>query len=180
MKSVLDPVIHERLIKGIEGYALDANIPPSMIMYSSATYCTDQEALWLSRYKFIAPDENGLILVGSGDPTMEMMAMAGMLTRNFIRARFYTLQQLLDHDADEDLFDITCLFIANFYNHTAHGDVIQNWKLPAIYDILVRRAAKGKKTVVQVSNIDKFRTAYGAAIANHVQATYSALEMKGN
>ncbi|QIG66688.1 hypothetical protein EVB27_018 [Rhizobium phage RHph_TM16] len=180
MKSVLDPIIHDRLIKGIDKYAEDANIPVSMIQFSSATYCTDGEGLWLRKYKFIPPDENGLILVGAGDPTMEMMAMAGMLTRNFIRARFYTLQQLLDSDADEDLFDITCLFIANFYNHTAHADVIQNWKLPAIYDILIRRAARGKKTVVQVSDIEKMRKVYGAAISNHIQATYAALEMKGN
>lgn len=181
IKSVLHPVTHERLIKGIDMYAEDANIPRVFIEQSSANNCTEDQLEWLKAYRtFPEKNINGLVLAGLGDPTMEMMAMVGALTRNFIRSRFLTMTMFLDHDQDPDLIEISCLFIANFYNHQSHSDDIAKWKLPTIYDLLLRRAAKGKQTVVHVSDMSKMRLFYGASISNHMQATYQAIEIKGN
>ncbi|QIG76850.1 hypothetical protein EVC30_021 [Rhizobium phage RHph_Y1_11] len=181
IQSILDPVKHERLIKDIHGFAEDARVPITMIQQSCAIYCTDEELDWLKNFKRHSENNRyGLVVMGLGDPTMEMMAMAGALVRNFIRARFITMTTFLDQDADPDLLDITCLFVANFFNHEAKSETIQQWKLPAIYDLLVRRASSGKQTVLHVTDYNKMRVAYGAAISNHLLATYPAVQIKGN
>jgi hypothetical protein len=164
IKSILDPIRHERLIKDIHGYADDARIPITMIQQSCAIYCTDDELEWLKNFKRHSEQSKyGLVIAGNGDPTMEMMAMAGALVRNFIRARFITMTSFLDQDADPDMLDITCLFVTNFFNHEAKSETIQQWKLPQIYDLLVRRASQGKQTVVHITDFNKMRVAYGAS-----------------
>jgi hypothetical protein len=180
MQSILDPQRHERLIKNIHSFSEDAGIPISLIQNSSATYCTEDEITWLRQYKHHAQEHDGLMLLGLGDPSMEMMAMAGALVRNFIRARFITMTTFLDNDADPDMVEISCLFVANFFNHEAKSETISQWKLPMVYDLLIRRAAKGKQTVVHVTDYNKMRVAYGAAIANHLLARYPAVQVKGN
>lgn len=177
--GVLRRDVHERLVADIERYAADANIQPRWVWTPLADVCKPAELTWVKRFRFHTEENrNGLCYVGADpDPGIEtrMAAIAGALTRNFIRARMLTVNQLLEDPLDT--VHVTCLLIPNFFIEKKLGGTQQAWRISALYDLLLSRAVAGQQSVLYASDMDALGKEYGAAIRSHLQASYELLEV---
>jgi hypothetical protein len=101
------------------------------------------------------------------------MAMAAALIRNFIDARIYPLQTVLE-DAS-DISEPTVVLIPNFQN-TFVGKPLASHQLQRLYSILLDRAVQDKATLVYIENLEQMATQYGTAITEFIDKNYRRLK----
>jgi hypothetical protein len=103
-KGVLTPEKHERLVANLENYARDAGIPKELI-WKALPALSVGEKDWLANFnKHRSEGYCGLLITGEPElnPLSRIGAMAGFLTRNFVRARVFSLLDTLDAVANND------------------------------------------------------------------------------
>lgn len=173
--SILDDVKHARLIKDIDHIAETANIPAHVIHRSAVGFINSVETDWLRHFNaYRQQGRAGLVIAGEIDsPELKMMAITGALVRNFIDARFVTLNSLLTLAEDGDTPEPTVLVISNLYTTTTKArTALQAFKIQSIYDILLRRMALNKPTVMYIENLEMCESAYGQLFTRHLKNHY--------
>jgi hypothetical protein len=177
--GVLVPEVHERLVLDIENIARDASIQPIHIMTPLAKAVTAKEVDWVRGFKR-HPSEgvSGLCYVGKKpkQPIEDRMAaIAGALVRNFVRARIFTVGQMMEFLEDKrgSVPEASCLLIPNFFIEKAMAGQTSSWKIPPLLDLLLDRHLTGKQTVIYASSMEALAAEYGAAFEAHVNAHYT-------
>ena len=167
-ESILDPIIHERLLLDLGGFADTANIPQSFVHTSMSKYCTHIDMNYVRNFpQYRADNAAGLLLTGA-DSENRCMAITGALVRNFIDARLVTLNQLIDGAKDQSLVDPTVMVIPNLFVQT-DGKALTSWQIQSIYDVLLSRYTRNRPTVVYVQDLDALGIAYGVLIHTHLK-----------
>ena len=177
--GVLDAAHHSRLVADLSTYAFDAGIQPHWICTPLPGDMCEGERDYLRRFrKHSAKGVSGLALTGKneyGRVETHMAAMAGALVRNFIRARVMTLGTVLDMLPRQEMPDLACLLIPNFFLSAAEGGSLATWHISSLFDYLTYRHIAGLQTVIYASSLDLMDKEYGLAFRRMVQAHYKQL-----
>ena len=178
--GVLVKDVHERLVMNLDHYASEAGIQPVWITRKLSDTCSKPVIEWTSKFKFHGPNgSGGLLLTGNdGNPEDVCSAIAGCLTRNFVRCRVMTLNQLIAHANGDDVPDHTCLLVPNFHVEGAKTDkkgaAAAAWRVQSLLDALVARHTAGLQTVLYVADPAQMRDDYGEAMEKHLQSYVKA------
>lgn len=165
--SVLDEVAHRRLIEDMTAICTQAGVPSMYVHRSMRGVCSDTECKWVLNYhKLQDIGKCGLVLQGD-DIENRALSIGGALIRNFIDARVYTLQRVIDEDPNP-----TVLIIPNFYVAAIDCKPHPSWKIDQIYGLLLDRMTKGLQTVIGVTNISNMESVYGTNVVKHLRDHY--------
>jgi hypothetical protein len=179
--GILVPAEHDRLVADIDNVARDANIPVRWVWTPLAEVCGPEEVEWVERFRFHAAEGSaGLCMSGSNmkiDPETRMAAIAGALARNFVRARVMTVNKLLIAARDDDLPDMSCLLVSNFFVEKGHVATNGHWRSEALLDAMVARHTAGLQTVLYVASMAEMALDYGLAMKRHIERLYQIVEL---
>jgi hypothetical protein len=176
LATVLDPLVHHRLIENIDEVASTAGVPKFMLHQSAVKYCPSQTLDWVRNFrKYRLNGQVGLAIVGPQEVAIEtqMMAMAAAFVRNFIDARVIPVADML---GDHDVPNPSVLLVPNFYVST-DGKPFASWQLQQLHSLLLKRFVEQRGTVLYVSSMEKMEAHYGEGIAAHVKQNYRLLEI---
>jgi hypothetical protein len=162
---------HAPIVKRLDFFAKDAGIQPHWIAKPSKPFLIKPEIDYLIDYRKMAlQGVHGLCLVRSSsdaDPNTHMAALAAALVRNFIRARVFTLGQVLDDVAASGPPQADCLLIPNFFE-----DSLAKWRVGALYDLMMQRQFEGNQTIVFVPGMAALKSSYGEELTRFVKTYY--------
>ena len=175
-KSVLDNVVHARLISNIDSIAQTAKVPVYMLHKSAKPFLAPKEVEWLAKFRaHKASGKAGLCLMGEGQNVeVKMMAMAAALIRNFIDARVLTMGSLLNDAGEFNPPNPTVMLIPTFCV-AYEGKPLATWQCVNIHSMLVERMSEGKMTVLYVASWDMLRKQYGPTMADFVKNNYTVI-----
>lgn len=173
MKSVLDPVVHKRLIAEIEEIAREAGIPRRFIESPLSDVCGAQEIEWVKHYRqHVASGNYGLCFAGV-DHATKMMAMCGALTRNFVFARVVTVSQVIDELRAGEQPSASALFIPSFHRTTKQGAGVTPFQINLLWQLLESRLLQEKQTIIAIQSMSQLSTDYGQhfrdLVVNHYE-----------
>ena len=163
--SILDPIQHAGLLRSINDYAEQANVPVEMIHQGAGNLLTPEEKEWLKNFDNF-PKKNAILQSATSFSIVrKMQAIACVFLRNEVDARVLTVGQLV---ADrEEIPNPTVLLIPNLYVTMSGGKAgLPAWQITMLYDLLVHRMARNRATIVYVENMDGLATTYGAFFAD--------------
>ena len=166
-ESILDPIVHDRLILGMQGFCETANVHPNFVHTSMSKHCTPIDMDYVRYFKKYR-NENvaGLCITGANSEN-RCMAITGAFVRNFIDGRLITLNQLIDGAKDQSLVDPSVMVVPNLFVQTT-GKALTAWQIQSIYDVLLARYTRNRPTVVYVQSMEALGTAYGEVIKSHL------------
>lgn len=172
MDAVLDPVRHERLLMDKAHILAMANIPESVLNTSMVGLCTEAQIDWVRKFHSVRKLHSGVVLTGS--KSEQAMLMTGALIRNFVDARVITLDVLLGLSEGDHAPDPTVMVVPNFFQRS-YGKTLPAWKVSLLYDILLKRKAGDRQTILVIEEADAMAAAYGPAIREHVAHNFVLL-----
>lgn len=166
--SILDAVVHARLLQDLDHICLTANIPPLYLHQSMAVHCSASEMEWVQNYPLHRLSTlGGLCLTGKNSES-RCMAICAALLRNFIDARVVTLNQLVESAGKPDTQSPSVLIVPNLYV-TTHGKSLTSWQIQSLYDILLSRYTTNRPTVVYIEDKQGVLNAYGSLLYEHLE-----------
>lgn len=173
--GILKPDHHARLVSDIERVAQTAKILPRFIANNmSECGCTEAEIDWLRDMKYHR--ENGhtgmVYLGGCGNVADRMMAVAGACLRNYIDARMFTIQEVVDGLKDHSLPDSRVMLVPNFFLMKTEGGDLPSWQTSSLLGWLYSRYSSGKYTVLYVYSLNELASGYGVSFKDHIKQHY--------
>jgi len=176
--KVLSPEKHYRLVSELEHIASDANIPKHLIYSKAADFCNTDELQWVRDYPSLPMGSDGGICYvgGCGDIGVRMFAMAGVLLRNFIRARVFTVQEVLAAEKSNNPIIATALLIPNFYYTSKSGGKIPDWQVSMLLGLLYSRYANSCKTIIYVEDLNRLKADYGEPFYSHITTHFKIIK----
>lgn len=169
--SVLDPMIHGRMLEMKANILADANIQEEWLHKSAHGFLNDDVAEYVKGFKKHKGEGiMGLIAFGEvmPDPVDHMSMITAWLTRNFIRSRVVTLDAFVEGD-DEDLLSMSAVCIPNFFI----GLPLADWKISGLVEALTQRKLAGKQTFLWADNEPQMRSKYGAGLMDMLLRDYA-------
>lgn len=179
-QGVLDPERHAALIANRESIARDAGIPVHLL-WQKLPALTAAERAWLARFhRHRGEGRCGLLLTGEApalDPLQRIGAMAGCLSRNFVRARVVPLLDALEAVADGAPIAATCLLIPDFVPERAAVREAPAWRVAQLTALLTARwsgggSASGLQTVLYAPSLADAGREYGGFVADLLRNHY--------
>lgn len=170
--------VHERLVEELAAVAKDARIQPHWVYQPVGNGLTPEEKDWVRGFhKHVGDGIAGLVYSGSAAQVEDRMCrMAGVLLRNFVRARVLTVQGVFNSMDALDPLDVTCLLIPNFVVGEDIG-AIPKWRAHQMSDLLLERYTTGKQTIVYVSGDADLAKVYGTKMQRHIEGHYVKLSI---
>lgn len=173
----LDPEKHGRLIQVRDTVARDARIPVELLWKPLPAALSDVERNWLRKFKEHRKNGiSGLIVFGDCadlHPLARFGAMAGFLNRNFVRARVFPLEEVIDSAAEGDPVAATALFIPDFVMGSDKKAQPQ-WRVSKLSSLLMDRwRGEGfSQTVLYAPSIKHVENEYGSFIGGLIKNHY--------
>lgn len=180
--GVLDPIKHSRLVSNREFHARDAGIPQELL-WRPLPALTAEEKDWLAKYKRHRSEGYcGLLLTGESpalDPLSRCGAMAGFLSRNFVRARVFSLLDALGAVASGDTITASCLLIPDFVSGNRNEkNKTPTWRVQQLTSLLTERwSESGLQTVLYAPSIDAIGKEYGSYVRDLIKNHYINVEV---
>lgn len=180
--GVLDPERHAALIANRESIARDAGIPVHLLWRRLPAAFTAGERDWLARFHRHRDEGRcGLLLTGEApalDPLQRIGAMAGCLSRNFVRARIVPLLDALEAVAAGAPVAATCLLIPDFVPERAAVREAPAWRVAQLTALLTARwsgggSAAGLQTVLYAPSLADTAREYGGFVADLLRNHYT-------
>lgn len=172
--SILSPVVHGRLIADMDHLCQVAGVPAHYVHQSAKSFCADSEIEWVRHFHKLRATRAGLVLVGKENADSRCLAICGALMRAFIDARVRALNTILNDADTGDQYDSTVLLVPNAFVNSV-GKSLPAWKTQQFYDVLLRRMAQNKPTVLAVESMEGLAQAYGGTFANHLKSHYEVV-----
>lgn len=169
--------VHDRLLQDIDAIASMSRVPVTMIKQSSADHLTPSMLSWLISFRQLkANGKANAFLEGHQhkSPERVFMAAAAVLIRNFIDARVFSLQHLLDSPIEE-LIQPTVMLVPNFQNNFV-GKPLASHQVQKLYSVILDRMGEDKVTVVYLENFDVMVEQYGVSIAECVGKNFAKIK----
>jgi hypothetical protein len=101
-----------------------------------------------------------LVLEAVHRPDTRCQAIAASLIRNYVDARVIPLNTLVEAITQGSVPSPTVLLIPNLYMKATVKN-LPAWRVQAVYDLLLLRAARNKPTVVYVESLKGVVETYG-------------------
>lgn len=179
--GVLDPKKHDRLISNRENIARDAGIPQHLL-WTALPALTESEKDWLAKFKRHRSEGYcGLVLTGE-DPTLDPLsrigAMAGFLSRNFVRARVFSLLDALAIVAANEAIVATCLLIPDFVSDKKDTKAMPGYRVQQLTSLLTDRWSESNlQTVLYAPSLDHIGHEYGKYVRDLIKNHYVHVEV---
>ena len=175
--GVLDPERHAALIANRDAIARDAGIPVHLLWQKLPAALTAAERDWLVRFHLQRGEGRcGLLLTGEApalDPLQRIGALAGCLSRNFVRARVVPLLDALEAVADGAPIAATCLLIPDFVPDRATVREAPAWRVAQLTALLTARwSTSGLQTVLYAPSLADAGREYGGFVADLLRNHY--------
>jgi hypothetical protein len=176
--KILIPEHHQRLVQNLASVAQTAHIPPQYIYrYSMADHCTQAELDWV-RTLHSHEDEDcaGLIYEGK-QPKLDqrMMTMAGAFIRNYIDARVYPVQDIVQMLKRGKKPEGTIILVPNFFLTKENGGHVATWEVSALLGWLYDRYGSSQQTVLYVQSLTAVEQEYGTSFKDHIDEHFQKL-----
>jgi hypothetical protein len=174
-QGVLTPEKHAPLVARLDAVAADARIP-AQVIWTALPALSETERTWIARFRQNRSNGTcGLLLTGENatlDPLTRMGAIAGCLTRNYVRARVFPLHDVLSAVAAGEPVTATCLLIPDFA--TARKPEKQPaWRLQHLTALLTDRWSDPHvQTVLYAPNLETVAVEYGAYVRDLLKSHY--------
>ena len=178
--GVLNESAHKRLIQGIKGFSLNANIPEDQITKSINDVLTKKECEVISKLKrYIAGDTyDGITIIDNQGLITKFQHICGFLLRNFTDGLVLTVTELLrSNDPDRINWnrakDCDVLLIPDFaISNTGKGSDLWAADVRDIMALLDIRKGKNRFTFLGTDNLQNIESRYGSHIGSAVTTTY--------
>ena len=175
--GVLDLERHAALIANRDAIARDAGIPVHLLWQKLPAALTPVERDWLARFhRQRGEGRCGLLLTGEApalDPLQRIGALAGCLSRNFVRARVVPLLDALEAVADGAPVAATCLLIPDFVPDRAVVREAPAWRVAQLTALLTARwSTSGLQTVLYAPSLADAGREYGGFVADLLRNHY--------
>ena len=166
--GVLDKDVHDILIRDIEKYAKEANIPIDLICKPMKTFCNKQEIEWASAYR-TDTHKNAIYLKSDNSISVDqrMSAVVAAFLRNYVDARLYTVQKVVAMLKQGQTPSCSVLMIPNFFINKDQGGHVASWEISSLLGMLIDRAAANKKTALYVDSMAACEDQYGEVFTKH-------------
>lgn len=174
--GILNREYHERLLADLNKYAGIAGIPKEFVWAKLSAYCTDKDVEWVRRMR--EGKDHGLVYEGSGFSVPiadKMMAITGACLRNYIDARFMTVQDVLEQLKNGTMRSPTMVLVPNFCMPKDEASSVAPWQAASLLGWLYSRMAHDLKTVLYVGDMATLEKNYGEAMASHLRHHYTFL-----
>lgn len=169
--GVLDEEYHARLIQSLPLVMEQAGIPKKFILGSAKDFVPQADLEWLRSYAALREEGSaGLVYVGVEDASIRLMALVGAFIRNYIDARFVTLQDVLEKLKNGVDYSPSVVAMPNFFSGT--GASVPSWQASQLLGWLYDRHAKEKTTLLYVSSMEELKKTYGDAMYQHIKSSY--------
>lgn len=169
----LYPEKHQVLVDDLYKYAAQAGLSGNedFIWKSVEPYeLSEIEKLFLQKLDKIPKEKGkyGLLYCeqDSEDIAERLMAITGLLVRNFIDARYMTLQDFLGHFKEHGGVQSKVLCIPNLYVADAP---LNKWDMNPFYDALLHHMSEAKLIIGYIESLASMRKDYPAAVCNHFE-----------
>jgi len=174
--GVLTEEKHHMLVASREAIAKDAGIPQELL-WRPLPAITAGERTWIAKFKqHRSAGFCGLLLTGekpSPDPLSRIGAIAGCLSRNFVRARVFSLLEVLAATNDNNPVEATCLLIPDFIPDKKTASATPSWKVQQITALLTERwSASNMQTVLYAPSMADIQSEYGSYVGSLIQNHY--------
>lgn len=171
--GVLDRDYHARLIAGLPKWAGKAGIPMEFVWTKLSKYCSKEEIEWVKGMR--QSKDHGLVYTGTFSVPIEdkMMAIAAACLRNYVDARFMSVQQVIARLKEDDMPECSVVLVPNFCMSKDDTSNVAPWEAAALLGWLYSRLARGQKTVLYVGDMKKLEAAYGESMARHIKSHYT-------
>lgn len=173
--GVYDREKHAALVHNLEHVVEDARVPEPYLWVRFGRYAGAREMQWAAQFRQQRREGwLGLIYLGAGfvPPVDERcFALVGALTRNFIRARLFTVAEAVEAWNLDDL-EATCLVIPNFVE-AENGKMPRKFKREPVSDLLLSRfRQEGVQTVLAAPSLEEVGNVYGSFVRSHIESHY--------
>lgn len=169
--GVLDPDIHEPLVRDISRIAKKANVPKAMV-WTPMTAMSEPEVDW-TRTIPTNPENTcaGMVYCGDRNPSVDyrLQLIAGVCLRNFIDARYTPLSYWIESLKKNDPDQARVLLVPDFL---VTGLKIPDWQISLVQGALIDRFSSGLQTVLFVEDMDYVPEVYGARVRKHLLSNY--------
>lgn len=177
---VLHSPYHDRLLADIDRFAAMAGIAGSMEYIWQSVHESKlgvKEKEYLKSFPLLANEGKfGLAYLGDVKNIPDrMMSIVGILLRNYVDARFISMSDIFSLKSKGEEVQGSCLCIPNFYIRKESGLSVHEWKVQAVYDLLIQRLSAGKQTVVQIEDTAAFTSAYGTSVWDLIKTKYEGV-----
>lgn len=176
--GVLDYDTHWRLVLNLSGYAAQANIPEYYVYHPAKDVLIDSDLEYLEQWTKL-PDYGvygGVMTSKSGDASDRMAAFVGVMLRNFVDARYITVQDIVATLKRGDTIDSKLVCIPNFALPKNDGGDYAHWEASAVSGWLMNRHSHGYQTVIYASSESRIAEVYGSTLGKIVSKHYVALD----
>lgn len=174
--GLLDKAVHDRLLADLPKIASSAGIPARFVWTPLSSYCKGSDLEWVR--DMWVNDIAGLCYTGTTLGTnieLRLMAIVGACLRNFVGARFMTVQSVLAAMKEDDPPDCRVLVIPNFCIARSDGGGVAPWEVASLLDLLYQRMADDKRTIIYVQSVPELEKQYGTPLRNHIESTFSVV-----
>lgn len=179
--GVLQEKHHAGLVADLDSYAFDAGIQKHWICLPLPDDFPQAAREYLRQFRAQAnAGVSGIVLTGEnkfGRVESHMAAMSGAFVRNFIRARVMTLGTVIDMLPKNEMPELACLLIPNFFLSSADGGNVAPWQVSALFDYLTYRHITGVQTVLYATGLDALAKEYGSAFRSMIEAHYRQIQI---
>lgn len=174
--GILDADAHWPLVEDLDRITSTANIPETFVYTRSmASYCDQEEVDWVKKLRqHRKAGKAGLMYTGTSKSVSDrMMAITGALLRNYIDARFYMVQDVIDQLRSGTMPSPTVALCPNFVTFGKESPEV-DWKCSLLLSWLLKRYAEGKITILYAASYQKANNQWGSALAEELEAHYDA------
>ncbi len=175
--GILNYKKHWRMVQNIGMYAEQSGIPEYFI------YNTSEGILYSDDVEYLeglggqqAKGISGAVFEGKNNFIDRMYCMVGVLTRNFIDARFITLQDLIKEIKAGNSPKSKLICIPNFALDKSEGGNVATWEMSNVLSWMLNSHSQGRQVVIYVESLDYINQQYGGVLRTHIDNHF--LELK--
>jgi len=168
---------HWRMVQNIEMYAEQAGIPEYFIYNTSEGVLLSKDVKYLEGFGVHqSKGISGAVIEGKHNFIDRMYSMVGVLTRNFVDARFITLQDLIKEIKSGASPKSKLICIPNFALDKSEGGNVATWEMSNVLSWVLKSHSQGRQVVLYVETLDYINQQYGGVLRTHIDNHF--LELK--
>lgn len=175
--GILNYQKHWRMVSNIEMYAEQSGIPEYFIYHTSEGILLPQDVKYLEEFssQFIK-GISGAVFEGKENFIDRMYSMVGVLIRNFVDARFITLQDLIKEIKSGNSPKSKLICIPNFALDKSEGGNVATWEMSNVLSWMLNSHSQGRQVVIYVETLDYINQQYGGVLRTHIDNHFLELE----
>jgi hypothetical protein len=169
--GALNPDVHKRIVINCKEVLAAANIPKPYLIRKIGSFCLEDEIKWVrALQKHKDSGELGLLFTHECERVLiRMMGMCGCLLRNFINAKIFYLQEIIDESPRGD--ECSVFLVPNFHLSSNDGGSIPNWQIPKLTNWLIERQTKSQPYILGIHSLEAVEQSYGPNLRAVLEST---------